>query len=63
MRMFDNQPIKITTWFLDSDDVSALDGTNGRSIQTLLRGENGWKQSDEIQDIVCSVIRCSSHDY
>ena len=37
----DNQPIKITTWF----------SGNGRSIQTLLRGENDSKQSSEIQAI------------
>ena len=29
--------------------VTPLDGINGRSIQTLLRGENDWKQSDEFQ--------------
>ena len=34
------------------------------SLLLPLRGENDWKQSDEIQAIVCSVIqRCSSHDY
>ena len=27
----------------------SLDGINGRSIQTLLRGENDSKQSDEFQ--------------
>ena len=27
--------------------VTSLDGINGRSIQTLLRGENNSKQSDE----------------
>ena len=29
--------------------VTSLDGINGPSIQTLLRGENDSKQSDEIQ--------------
>ena len=29
--------------------VTSLDGINGWSIQTLLRGENDSKQSDEIQ--------------
>ena len=29
--------------------VMSLDGINGRSIQTLLRGENDSKQSDEFQ--------------
>ena len=29
--------------------VMSLDGINGRSPQTLLRGENDSKQSDEIQ--------------
>ena len=29
--------------------MTSLDGINGRSIQTLLRGENESKQSDEIQ--------------
>ena len=31
--------------------VTSLDGINGWSIQTLLRGENDSKQSDEIQAI------------
>ena len=31
--------------------VTSLDGINGRSIQTLLRGENDWKQSDEFQAV------------
>ena len=31
--------------------VTSLDGINGRSIQTLLRGENAWKQSDEFQAV------------
>ena len=29
--------------------MTSLDGINGRSIQTLLRGENDSKQSDEFQ--------------
>ena len=29
--------------------MTSLDGINGRSIQTLLRGENDSKQSDELQ--------------
>ena len=29
--------------------VTSLDGINGRSIQTLMRGENDSKQSDEIK--------------
>ena len=29
--------------------VTSVDGINGWSIQTLLRGENDSKQSDEIQ--------------
>ena len=29
--------------------VTSLDGINGRLIQTSLRGENDWKQSDEFQ--------------
>ena len=29
--------------------MTSLDGINRRSIQTLLRGENDSKQSDEIQ--------------
>ena len=29
--------------------TTSLDGITGRSIQTLLRGENDSKQSDEIQ--------------
>ena len=29
--------------------VTSLDGINDRSIQTLLRGENDLKQSDEIK--------------
>ena len=28
--------------------MTSLDGINGWSIQTWLRGENDWKQSDEI---------------
>ena len=31
--------------------VTSLDGINGWLIQTLLRGENDLKQSDEIQAI------------
>ena len=31
--------------------VTSLDGINGRSIQTLLRGENDSKQSDEFQAV------------
>ena len=31
--------------------MTSLDGINGRSIQTLLRGENDSKQSDEFQAI------------
>ena len=31
--------------------VTSLDGINGRSIQTLVRGENDSKQLDEIQAI------------
>ena len=31
--------------------MTSLGGINGRSIQTLLRGENDSKQSDEIQAI------------
>ena len=45
--MFRNQPIKITTRF--SGSVTSLDGITGRSIQTLLRGENDSKQLDEFQ--------------
>ena len=34
------------------------------SLLLPLRGENDWKQSDEIQAVLCSVIQgCSSHDY
>ena len=29
--------------------MTSLDGINGQSIQTLLRGENDSKQSDQIQ--------------
>ena len=32
--------------------VTSLDGINGRSIQTLWRGENDSKQSDEFQAIL-----------
>ena len=43
----------------------SLDGINGRSIQTLLRGENDSKQSDEFQaiagleffEILCPALR------
>ena len=31
--------------------VMSVDGINGRSIQTLLRGENDSKQSNEIQAV------------
>ena len=31
--------------------VTSLDGINGRLIQTSLRGENDWKQSDEFQAV------------
>ena len=33
--------------------MTSLDGINGRSIQTLLRGENDSKQSDEFQANDC----------
>ena len=29
--------------------MMSLDGINGQLIQTLVRGENSWKQLDEIQ--------------
>ena len=32
--------------------MTSLDGIDGRSIQTLLSGENDLKQADEIQAIV-----------
>ena len=32
--------------------MTSLDDINGRSIQTLLRGENESKQSDEFQAIM-----------
>ena len=35
--------------------MTSLDGINGRSIQTLLRGENDSKQSDEFQAIAESA--------
>ena len=41
-----------------------MDGINGRSIQTLLRGENDSKQSDEIQARSKSnseIFPCGSH--
>ena len=45
MRMFRHQPgFRVV--------LTSLDGINGRSIQTLLRGENDLKQSEEIQAIV-----------
>ena len=40
--------MKITTRFSGSI-VTSLDSINGWSIQTLLRGENDSKQTDEIQ--------------
>ena len=46
-KCLDNQPIKITTWFRVV--ATSLDGINGWSIQTLLRGENDLKHLDEIQ--------------
>ena len=37
--------------------VTSLDGINGRSIQTLLRGDNDSKQSDEIQaSLHCNCV-------
>ena len=46
--------------------MTSLDGINGRSIQTLLRGENDSKQSDEFQataitvrHVLLSFITCS----
>ena len=36
--------------------MTSLDGINGRSIQTLLRGENDSKQSDEFQTIYYCII-------
>ena len=35
--------------YLGNQPVTSLDDINGWSIQTLLRGENDSKQSDEIQ--------------
>ena len=35
--------------------MKSLDDINGRSIQTLLRGENGSKQSDEIQATIITT--------
>ena len=37
--------------------VTSLDGINGQSIQTLLRGENNSKQSNEIQATSRYVLR------
>ena len=37
--------------------MTSLDGINGRSIHTLLRGENDSKQSDEIQATLNHVSR------
>ena len=37
--------------------VTSLDGINGQSIQTLLRGENDLKQSNEIQATSRYVLR------
>ena len=37
--------------------MRSLDGINGWSIQTLLRGENDSKQSDEIQATgICEIF-------
>ena len=38
----------------------SLDGINGRSIQTLLRGENDSKQSDEFQATLDALQRRES---
>ena len=37
--------------------MTSLDGINGRSIQTLLRGENDSKQLDEIQATLPRVFK------
>ena len=38
--------------------MASLDGINGQSIQTLLRGENDSKQSDEIQATFTDCFYC-----
>ena len=42
--------------------VTSLDGINDRSIQTLLRGENDSKQSDEFQALDINFFRILSED-
>ena len=37
--------------------MTSLDSINGRSIQTLLRGENDSNQSDEIQAMLLLAFR------
>ena len=41
--------------------MTSLDGINGRSIQTLLRGENDSKQSDEFQATFIAQISSSEN--
>ena len=38
--------------------MASLDVTNGQSIQTLLRGQNDSKQSDEIQATFTDCFNC-----
>ena len=38
--------------------MASLNGINGRSIQTLLRGENDSKQSDEIKTTFTDYFNC-----
>ena len=38
--------------------MASLDGINGRSIQTMLRGENDSKQSGEIQVTFTDCFNC-----
>ena len=38
--------------------MTSLDGIDSRSIQTLLRGENDSKQTDEFQaNVVCDLLQ------
>ena len=46
--------------FRQSTNQNHLDDINGRSIQTLFRGENDSKQSDEFQAILMPVVKRSN---
>ena len=57
MRMF-RQSTNQNHYPVFGEAVASLDGINGWSIQTLLRGENDSKQSGEIQATFTDCFNC-----